>query len=135
MGHFDFCATFFAMYPVCNYWGDLTGSLGPTHQPLGSRPLKAARPRRLHYARPFPFFLSSHLHFVQPLHSQRRRSAAMGKEKTAALERAKKATGAAKNKKMNRGSSSCSGLPLGWIQGDWIRSSLWQEDLDDMAEL
>ena len=59
----------------------------------------------------------------------------MGKEKTAALERAKKVTGAAKSKKANRGSSSRSGLPLGWIQGDWIRSSLRQEDLDDMAEL
>ena len=52
-----------------------------------------------------------------------------------ALERAKKATGAAKSKKTNRGSSSRSGLPSGWIQGDWIRSSLQQEDLDDMAEL
>ena len=51
------------------------------------------------------------------------------------LERAKKATGAAKSKKTNRGSSSRSGLPSGWIQGDWIRSSLRQEDLDDMAEL
>ena len=26
-------------------------------------------------------------------------------------------------------------LPPGWIQGDWIRSSLRQEDLDDMDEL
>ena len=52
-----------------------------------------------------------------------------------ALERAKKATAAAKGKKTNRGSSSRSGLPSGWIQGDWIRSSLQQEDLDDMAKL
>nr|XP_040258694.1 uncharacterized protein LOC120975995 [Aegilops tauschii subsp. strangulata] len=58
----------------------------------------------------------------------------MGKEKTAALEQAKKATGVAKGKKTNRGSSSRSGLPLGWIQGDWIRSSLRQEDLDELAE-
>ena len=58
----------------------------------------------------------------------------MGKEKTAALEHAKKATGAAKGKKMNRGSSSRSGLPSGWIQGDWIRSLLQQDDLDELAE-
>ena len=50
------------------------------------------------------------------------------------LEHAKKATGAAKSKKACRGSSSRSRLPSGWIQGDWIRSSLQQEDLDDMAE-
>ena len=58
----------------------------------------------------------------------------MGKERTAVLERAK-VTGAAKSRKTNRGSSSHSGLPSGWIQGDWIRSSLRREDLDDMAEL
>ena len=49
--------------------------------------------------------------------------------KMAAMERAKKATGAAKGKKQNRGSSSHAGLTLGWSQGDWIRSSLQQEDL------
>ena len=59
----------------------------------------------------------------------------MGKEKTTVLEHAKKAMGAAKGKKTNRGSSSRSGLPRGWIQGDWIRSSLQQEDLDEMVEL
>ena len=58
----------------------------------------------------------------------------MGKEKTAALERAKKATRAAKSKKTNRGSSSRSGLPSGWIQGDWIRSTIRQDDIDDLAE-
>jgi hypothetical protein len=58
----------------------------------------------------------------------------MGKDKTVALERAKKATGTAKGKKTNRGSLSRSGLPSGWIQGDWIRSSLRQEDLDELAE-
>ena len=51
----------------------------------------------------------------------------------AALEHAKKATGAAKGKKQNHGSSSCSVLPPGWIQGDWIRSSLRQEDLDELV--
>ena len=58
----------------------------------------------------------------------------MVKDKTAALERPKKATGAVKGKKQNRGSSSRSALPPGWIQGDWIRSSLRQEDLDELAE-
>ena len=58
----------------------------------------------------------------------------MVKDKTAALERAKKATGAAKGKKQNRGSSSRAGLPPGWIQGDWIWSSLRQEDLDQLVE-
>ena len=58
----------------------------------------------------------------------------MVKDKTAALECAKKAMGAAKGKKPSRGSSSRSGLPPGWIQGDWIRSSVWQEDLADLEE-
>ena len=59
----------------------------------------------------------------------------MGKEKTAALERAKKATAKAKGKATSRGgSSSRAGLPKGWIQGDWIRSAIRQEDLDDLAE-
>ena len=59
----------------------------------------------------------------------------MGKDKTVALERTKKETATAKSKgkKMSRGSSSRSGLPPGWIQGDWIRSTIWQEDLDDLA--
>ena len=49
----------------------------------------------------------------------RTRFVAMGKEKTVALERAKKATAKAKGKKTNwGGSSSRSGLPPGWIQGD-----------------
>ena len=50
------------------------------------------------------------------------------------LERAKKAMGAVKGKKQNRGSSSRMGLPPGWIQGDWIRSSIRQEDLVELAE-
>ena len=58
----------------------------------------------------------------------------MVKDNTAAPEHAKKATGAAKGKKQNRGSSSRAGLPPGWIQGDRIRSSIRQEDLDELAE-
>ena len=58
----------------------------------------------------------------------------MGKEKTVALERAKKAATKAKGKKSGRGgSSSRVGLPPGWIQGDWIRSTIRQKDLDDVA--
>ena len=59
----------------------------------------------------------------------------MVKDKTVALERAKKATGAAKGKKKSCRSSSRTGLPPGWIQGDWIRSSIRQADLDELAEL
>nr|XP_045084547.1 nucleolar and coiled-body phosphoprotein 1-like [Aegilops tauschii subsp. strangulata] len=59
----------------------------------------------------------------------------MAKDKTAALERAKKATAKAKGKKTSQGgSSSRSGLPLGWIHGDWIRSTIQQEDLEDLVE-
>ena len=59
----------------------------------------------------------------------------MGKDKTAALERAKKATAKAKGKRTSRGGSSLrSGLPPGWIQGDWIRSTISQDDLDDLVE-
>ena len=58
----------------------------------------------------------------------------MVKDKTAALERTKKATGVVKGKKTSRGSSSRSGLPPGWIQGDWIRSSIRQEDLTELEE-
>ena len=64
-------------------------------------------------------------------------SATMVKEKTAALERAKKATAAAKVKgrvTSRGGSSSRSRLPQGWIQGDWIRSTITQKDLDDLAD-
>ena len=32
------------------------------------------------------------------------------------------------------GSSLRTGLPKGWIQGDWIHSRISQEDLDDLAE-
>ena len=59
----------------------------------------------------------------------------MGKEKTVALERAKKATAKAKGKKSSRGgSSSRYGLSRGWIQGDWIRSTIRQDDIDDLVE-
>ena len=58
----------------------------------------------------------------------------MVKDKTAALKRAKKAIGAVKGKKQNRGSSSRAGLPPGWIQGDWIRSLIRQVDLDELME-
>ena len=52
-----------------------------------------------------------------------------------ALERAKKATTKAKGKKTSRGgSSSRSGLPRGWIQGDWIQSTIRQDDIDDLVE-
>ena len=54
------------------------------------------------------------------------------------LERAKKvkrvAKGVAKGKKQQHGSSSRVGLPPGWIQGDWIRSSIRQEDLTELEE-
>ena len=59
----------------------------------------------------------------------------MGKEKTVALERAKKAMTKAKGKKSSRGgSSSRSGLLPGWIQGDWIRSAIRQDDIDDLVK-
>ena len=61
-------------------------------------------------------------------------SATMVKEKTAALERAKKATAKVKGRVTSRGRSSPrSSLPQGWIQGDWIRSTITQKDLDDLA--
>ena len=59
----------------------------------------------------------------------------MVKEKTAALERAKKATVQAKAKKSGQGgSSSRSALLRGWIQGDWMPSAIRQEDIDDLVE-
>ena len=59
----------------------------------------------------------------------------MAKDKTAALDRAKKATAKAKGKKTSRGGSlSRSGLPPGWIQGDWIRPTIQQENLEDLVE-
>ena len=60
----------------------------------------------------------------------------MVKEKTAALERAKKAsaTEKAKGRSTSRGgSSSKSRLPKGWVQGDWIQSTITEKDLLDMA--
>ena len=57
----------------------------------------------------------------------------MVRESTAALERAKKATAKAKERATSRGgSSSRAGLPQGGIQGDWICSTICQEDLDDL---
>ena len=79
------------------------------------------------------------IHLLRSLTAQRRcsiraSSAAMVKEKTAALERAKKATAQAKGRAPSRGgSSSRSRLRQGWIQGDWIRSTITQKDLDDLA--
>ena len=58
----------------------------------------------------------------------------MVKDKTAALERAKKTKDVAKGKKLQRGSLSRAGLPPGWIQGDGTRSSIRQADLDKPAE-
>ena len=59
----------------------------------------------------------------------------MAKDKTSALERAKKAAAQGKGKRSARGgSSSRSALPRGWIQGDWMPSVIRQEDLDDMVE-
>ena len=56
----------------------------------------------------------------------------MVKEKTAALECMKKVT--AKGKKAARGPSSWSGLPPGWIHGDWICSTIEQVDLERLIE-
>ncbi|SPT21138.1 unnamed protein product [Triticum aestivum] len=59
----------------------------------------------------------------------------MVKDKTSALERAKKAAAQGKGKKSARGgSSSRTSLPRGWIQGDWMPMVIRQEDLDDMVE-
>ena len=71
-----------------------------------------------------------------PIHSSRASPATMVKEKMAALERAKKAmtTGKAKGRASSRGgSSSRSRLPKGWVQGDWIRSTITETDLNDLA--
>lgn len=52
-----------------------------------------------------------------------------------ALERTKKAMEKAKGKRSRRGgSSSRSGLPRGWIQGDWIQLTISQDDIDDLVE-
>lgn len=46
----------------------------------------------------------------------------------------KKATAKAKGRATSRGGSlSRAGLPQGWIQGDWILSTIRQEDLDDLT--
>ena len=60
----------------------------------------------------------------------------MVNEKTAAMERAKKATvtGKAKGRATSRGgSSSRSRLLQGWVQGDWIRSTITETDLAEMT--
>ena len=52
-----------------------------------------------------------------------------------ALERMKKASAKAKGEKSSRGGSlSRSGLPRGWIQGDWIRSTIQREDMEDLVD-
>ena len=51
-----------------------------------------------------------------------------------ALERVKKVTTMAKGRKTARGTSSWSGLPPGWIQGDWIRSTVERDYLERLAE-
>ena len=71
-----------------------------------------------------------------PIHSSRASPATMVKDKTAVLERAKKATatGKVKGRPSSRGgSSSRSRLPKGWVQGDWIRSAITETDLNDLA--
>ena len=78
------------------------------------------------------------LRLLSPLliHSSRASPATMEKEKMAALERAKKATaaGKAKGRASSRGGSSLrSRLPKGWVQGDWIRSTVTETDLNDLA--
>ena len=61
--------------------------------------------------------------------------AVLAKDKTTVLERAKKGAAKGKGKKTGRsGSSSRSGLPRGWVQGDWIRSTIVLDDLQDLAE-
>ena len=59
----------------------------------------------------------------------------MVKDKTAALELAKKTKEVAKGRKQQCGSLSRARLQPGWIQGDWIRSLIQQADLDELAEL
>ena len=57
-----------------------------------------------------------------------------GEGQDAALEHAKKATSTVKGKKTAQGTSSRSGLPPGWIQGDWIRSTVERDDLEKLVE-
>ena len=69
-----------------------------------------------------------------PFYTANTGSRAMGKDKTAAMERSKKAA-TGKGKRSGRGgSSSRSGLPPGWIQGDWIRSTIAAEELEELEE-
>ncbi|SPT20405.1 unnamed protein product [Triticum aestivum] len=59
----------------------------------------------------------------------------MVKERTLALERAKKVAVQGKGKKSTRGgSSSRTALPKGWIQGNWMPSTIRLDDLDDLVE-
>ena len=58
----------------------------------------------------------------------------MGKDKTAAMEHSKKAATGKGRRSGRSGSSSRSGLPAGWIQGDWIRSTVVAEDLEELEE-
>ena len=54
----------------------------------------------------------------------------MVKDKTAALESAKKTT---KGKKAPKVSTSRSNLPPGWIHGYWIPSTVTKEDLENLT--
>ena len=58
----------------------------------------------------------------------------MVKDKSAVMERSKKAASGKGRRAGRVGSSSRFGLPAGWIQGDWIRSTVVVEDLEDLEE-
>ena len=96
---------------------DLTGSPGPMLQPLGSGSLKGIGAEASALCAFILLLPSPLLHCIFFLRPRRCRPATMVKAKMAALERAKKATAAAKGKKMAQGTSSRSGLPPSWIQG------------------
>ena len=68
---------------------------------------------------------------IAPLRSSLSTIAEMAKDKTRALERVKKTT--TKEKKTAKGSTSRSALLPCWIQGDWIPSSVSEEDLEGLA--
>ena len=85
---------------------DLFRSLGSTSQPLDGRPYKRSQARPLLRTLPFSLlFLPIPLPLSLPPRrwtSARAQSATMGKDKTAALERAKKATTKEKGKRTSR---------------------------------
>ena len=61
-------------------------------------------------------------------------SRAMVKDKTVTMERSKKAASGKGRRAGRVGLSSRSGLPAGWIQGDWIWSTIVVEDLEELEE-